>query len=68
LPLSLQMIISFTPFPYLIYYPVAIYLGKFQGMQLLLLLAQFLAVCGVWYIVMASVWQKGLRVFGAEGR
>lgn len=62
LPLVWQKIILFTPFPYLLYVPLKIYLGQSYG-----LLPQF-----IWVIILGLltkyIWQKGIRSYEAEGR
>ena len=68
LPLNIQNILSFTPFPYLIFFPLQIYLGKISG----LLAFKGLLVSLVWILIlwflMKYVWQKGLKVYQAYGR
>ena len=68
LPKAGQVILQFTPFPYLIYYPATIFLGKLQGWDLLRILFQ----SGVWTFVLIwltqFVWSRGLRVYASEGR
>jgi ABC-2 type transport system permease protein len=67
LPQSFQTLLSFTPFPYLVYYPIAIYLGKIEGLSLVVLLVQFLCMIPLWYLITKYVWQRGLRRYSAEG-
>jgi ABC-2 type transport system permease protein len=63
---SLQQLIMFTPFPYLLFIPLQFYLGNsFYSPDYLL--AQ-LAWVVILYLVTRLVWQKGLRVYEAEGR
>jgi ABC-2 type transport system permease protein len=68
LPEILQRLIQLTPFPYLIYYPIAIFLGKFQGWELIRILAQ----TAIWSLLMYKfcefTWKKGLKIYGAVGR
>ncbi|MBI4036258.1 ABC-2 family transporter protein [Candidatus Daviesbacteria bacterium] len=68
LPNWVSNILQFTPFPYLLYYPVAIFLGKITGFNLVRILLQAFA----WFLVMLwvtkVVWHKGLKVYGSEGR
>src|SRR5204862_586835 len=35
LPRALQQVMFFTPFPYQLYFPVSVYMGKASGMDLL---------------------------------
>lgn len=68
LPHWASNLLQFTPFPYLLYYPVAIFLGKVTGFDLLRILMQAFA----WFLVMLwvtrLVWHKGLKIYGSEGR
>lgn len=68
LPQNLQGALDYTPFPYLVFFPLQIYLGKissgvmFKGM---LIAAGWLVI--LWW-TMKKIWKKGLRVYGAYGR
>ncbi len=68
LPKVFQMVLQFTPFPYLLFYPIAIFVGKIQGWDAVRILAQ----SAVWILVMLKLsqilWIKGLKVYGSEGR
>lgn len=68
LPRWLQIVLEFTPFPYLIYYPVAVFLGKVAGWEAVRVILQTL----VWVVVMGLVsrfiWYRGLKQFSSEGR
>lgn len=68
LPKSINILLQFTPFPYFLYYPVAIFVGKITGLELLRILGQSL----VWLIIMFGLtkilWKKGLLVYASEGR
>ena len=68
LPQSLQSILSYTPFPYLIYFPLQVYLGKVSTIVLL----RGVLVSGIWVILlwfaMKSVWRRGLKAYQAYGR
>lgn len=67
-PATVQQVLSFTPFPYMIFFPLQVYLGKVSGLALF----KGLIVSGVWafvlYFLMRFIWNKGLRVFQAYGR
>lgn len=68
LPIGLQKIVMATPFPYMIFFPVQVYLGKITGMaqiQGFLISAAWLAVL---WVLMKYVWNKGLKVYQAIGR
>lgn len=68
LPPWVFILLQYTPFPYLIYFPVGILVGSFDPQTALKLIAQG----GVWIIVsyylMALVWKNGLKVYAASGR
>jgi ABC-2 type transport system permease protein len=68
LPQVLQSIIMATPFPYLIYFPVQVYLGNITGGTLIggLMIAIFWV--GILFITSKFVWQKGLKVYQSFGR
>jgi ABC-2 type transport system permease protein len=67
LPAGLQRVLVLTPFPYELYFPVSIYLGKVQGAQLL----QGLALQTFWvamaYLGARFAWHRGIRRYGAVG-
>lgn len=68
MPQALQNILDFTPFPYLVYYPLQIYLGKVEGVLLLkgLAISAFWIV-GLW-MILKSTWKKGLKAYEGQGR
>lgn len=68
LPKALSILLQLTPFPYLIYYPIEIFLGKLTGWELIRVLAQSAIYLLLMYMLMKYLWNKGLRVYSAEGR
>lgn len=68
LPGVLQSIILATPFPYLIYFPIEVYLGNITGMSLLGGLGVSIAWTGILWITLKIIWQKGLKAYQAFGR
>lgn len=68
LPQLLQSIILATPFPYLIYFPVEVYLGNITGWALAGGLIVAAAWVGVLWVVLNVVWQRGLKVYQSFGR
>ena len=68
LPHWTNVALQFTPFPYLIYYPIAIFLGKVTGIHLLQILIQSLLYCGIMYYFAQIIWRRGLKVYASEGR
>jgi len=67
LPAGLQRVLVFTPFPYELYFPVSIYLGKVTGAQLV----QGMAIQAFWVVVAYGLarftWQRGIRHYAAAG-
>lgn len=68
LPQALQKVIYFLPFPYLIFFPVQIYLGKLALVNTL----GGIMVEGFWVITLSLIvnfiWKKGLLRYEAAGR
>ncbi len=68
LPDKFLNILNFTPFPYLIFFPLQIYLGKISGFSAI----KGIFVCVSWVLIllflMKFVWQKGLKVYQVYGR
>lgn len=68
LPSALQNVLSYTPFPYLIFFPLQVYLGKISDP----LLYKGLLVSFVWvfilYFLMNKLWKKGLMAYEAHGQ
>jgi ABC-2 type transport system permease protein len=67
LPPALKNLLFFTPFPYQMYFPVSIYMGKTTGIAL----AHGLLVQAGWvfaaYCVARLAWNRGIRKYGAVG-
>lgn len=68
LPPLAQSIILATPFPYLIYFPVEVYLGNVSGWGIFGGVLIGAAWVGILYLVLKTVWKKGLSVYQAFGR
>ena len=67
LPAGAQMVLSFTPFPYLLFFPVSIYLGQATTLALHQgLLIQLGWVVG-FYAAARFVWSRGVRKYSAVG-
>ena len=68
LPMGIQQVVMSLPFPYLIYFPVQVYLGNITGA----LLIKGLLISAAWMVVlglsMKYVWSKGLKVYESIGR
>lgn len=68
LPLSIQRVLMFTPFPYLIFFPLEVYLGKIATSAILggLFISLFWTI--VLWVGMNFFWKKGLQIYEAYGR
>jgi ABC-2 type transport system permease protein len=67
LPAGLQQVLAFTPFPYQLYFPVSVYLGKVTGAALVNgLIVQALWVMVAWFAARA-MWSRGLKKYSAVG-
>lgn len=68
LPRLASLIVQLTPFPYLFYFPIALFLGKITGFAIVKVLLQQ----GFWVLLMYALsqylWKKGLKSYGSEGR
>lgn len=68
LPPTLQHLLYALPFPYLLFFPLQVYLGKISGLAI----ARGLLTGGFWIIALAiltrTVWPRGLKRYSAEGR
>jgi ABC-2 type transport system permease protein len=67
LPAWLLQLVQLTPYPYLLYFPVGVALGRIQGPDLWrgLLLQGAWVVAG--YVVARFLWRRGLRKYTAVG-
>lgn len=67
LPAGFSKIINFTPFPYLIFFPLKIWLEQLPSLMIL----KTIGICLFWVIVFHQVnnylWKKGFEKFGAFG-
>ena len=67
LPHGFSQVLFYTPFPYQLYFPVAIYMGKVTGAGLI----QGLIVQAAWVLLAYGfaqlMWQRGIRKYSAVG-
>jgi ABC-2 type transport system permease protein len=67
LPPAVRQALFFTPFPYQLYFPVGVYMGKINGTELV----QGLVMQAGWVVVAYSLarfaWQRGIRKYSAVG-
>lgn len=67
LPAGLQQAMFFTPFPYQLYFPVSIYMGKTTGAELWHGLGMQLLWVVVAYGAARFAWARGIRRYAAVG-
>ena len=67
LPPTLQHILAFTPFPYQMYFPVSIYLGRMTGPALAGGLLIQLAWVVAAYFLARFMWRRGIKKYSAFG-
>lgn len=68
LPETLYRILTYTPFPYLIYFPIQIYLGQLAYPIMLKGIVVMAVWIGILLLSMNSLWNKGLKVFQVHGK
>jgi len=67
LPKTIDRVLYFTPFPYQLYFPVGVYMGKVRGNELLARLAiQAAWVFGA-YCLARFAWHRGIKKYSAVG-
>jgi ABC-2 type transport system permease protein len=67
LPPAIGRVLAFTPFPYQLYFPVSIYVGKSTGAALYQgLLTQFFWVVAA-FLFAKFMWARGIRKYSAVG-
>ncbi len=67
LPPALAHILNVTPFPYLLYFPVSVYLGTIKGSALARGLAIQLAWLAFFWLLSQFVWRRGIKKYSAVG-
>ncbi len=68
LPVWLSTLLQLTPFPYLLYFPVTIFLGKISGFELFRIILQSLVWLVLMYALAKFLWRRGLNNYSSEGR
>jgi ABC-2 type transport system permease protein len=61
-------LVQFTPFPYLVYFPISIILGRLTGFPLLFVLLQSFAWGFVLYFLSNLIWKRGMKNYSSEGK
>jgi ABC-2 type transport system permease protein len=68
LPSYIQNVLYLTPFPYLIYFPLQVYLGNISSIEML----RGIVISMVWVVLlwygMNFVWKRGLKLYQSHGR
>lgn len=62
-----QVIFKFSPFTYLIYFPLQIYLDKFSNVQIVTGFTVAAVWVGLLFIATKFVWKKGLKIYSSQG-
>jgi ABC-2 type transport system permease protein len=67
LPRGLEQALYFTPFPYQLYFPVSIYMGKVTGVDMI----RGMLIQGLWVIAAYGMarfaWRRGIKKYSAVG-
>lgn len=67
LPPMIARVLSFTPFPYQLYFPVSIYVGRTTGIALYQGLITQFAWLVIAYFFARFMWARGIRKYAAVG-
>lgn len=67
-PQPIYNLLTLLPFPYLLYFPVNVYLGKIVGQELTRGLILMVAWLVIGVVLIKKEWMLGLRTYQAEGR
>lgn len=68
LPQWITSISNFSPFPYMIYYPVVAFEGKLNVVALLFIILKEILWTGGMWILYKFLWQKGIEKYSAIGQ
>src|SRR5260221_406261 len=63
IPPALERILNFSPFPYQLFFPVSIYLGRATGGELWRGLGIQLFWVAAFYLIARAVWGRGIRKY-----
>jgi ABC-2 type transport system permease protein len=67
LPMGLRRLLELTPFPYMVYFPVRVFLEKVSPAEAVRLLGMEALWLMAVYAAAMTVWARGLRSYAAEG-
>jgi ABC-2 type transport system permease protein len=67
LPAGLARLLTFTPFPYQLFFPVSVYMGKATGAELVRGLTIQASWVLVTYLLARLAWARGIRKYSAVG-
>jgi ABC-2 type transport system permease protein len=67
LPAPLFHVLLFTPFPYLLYFPISVYMGQLAGMDLWRGLAMQAGWVLLAFLFARFMWQRGIKKYSAFG-
>lgn len=68
LPQAVQSMLSWTPFPYLIFFPTQVFLGQINVEVVLRGVGITLLWIGIFWLIVKFAWRKGLHLYSSEGR
>jgi ABC-2 type transport system permease protein len=67
LPPGIAAVLNYTPFPYLLFFPVSVYLGNIHGDALWRGLALQVGWVVVFFLLARFTWARGIRKYSAVG-
>jgi ABC-2 type transport system permease protein len=67
LPSAVKQILFFTPFPYQLYFPIQIYLGKIAGADLWRGFLMQIFWVALTYVLARFMWRRGIKKYSAFG-
>ena len=67
MPPAIQHALAFTPFPSMLYAPIAIYMGKISGNGIALGLLTQLFWVTMMYALARFMWRRGIKKYAAFG-
>lgn len=68
LPSYFYNLVQFTPFPFLVYFPIGIFVGKFSLGESLIILFKSSLWLIFSYTLSRLMWKSGLKVYSASGK